>query len=68
MVTDGATEQIKGKFADKRCEANCHLTQIEPYSTLMNCVGGYIHELMKGLSREMIKTGDQRNYSTIVLN
>ena len=45
MVMDGSKEQLLGEFCRKRKEANCHQSQIEPYSPWMNACETQIREI-----------------------
>ncbi len=60
MVLDGSKEQTHGDFMRKLCEADCHARQTEPYSPWQQAAESCIHELKRGVSRKMIKTGSPR--------
>jgi hypothetical protein len=60
MVFDGSKEQCQGDFKRKLCEADCHARQTEPHSPWQQAAEGCIHELKRGMSRKMIKTGSPR--------
>jgi hypothetical protein len=60
MVFDGSKEQCQGDFKRKLCKADCHARQTEPYSPWQQAAEGCIHELKRGFSHKMIKTGSPR--------
>ncbi len=60
MVFDGSNKQCKGDFKRKLHEADCHTRQTEPYSPWQQAAEGCIHELKRGVSHKMIKTGFPR--------
>jgi hypothetical protein len=60
MVTDDSKEQTKGEFLHKLKEADCHPQVTEPYSPWQQAAEGCIHELKRGSSRKMIKTGSPK--------
>jgi hypothetical protein len=60
MVLDSSKEQTKGDFTRKLREADCHARQTEPYSPWQQATEGCIHELKRGVSHKMIKTGSPR--------
>ena len=45
MVMDGSREQRHGEFSRKLKEADCHQSQIEPYSPWMNACETQIREI-----------------------
>jgi hypothetical protein len=60
MVFESSKEQCKGDFNRKLCKADCHARQTEPYSLWQQAAEGCIHELKRGVSHRMIKTGSPR--------
>ncbi len=60
MVFDSLKEHYKGDFKRKLCEADCHTRQTKPYSPWQQAAESCIHELKRGVSRKMIKTGSPR--------
>jgi hypothetical protein len=60
MVTNDSKEQTKGEFRRKLKEADCHPRVTEPYSLWQQAAEGCIHELKRGSSRKMIKTGSPK--------
>jgi hypothetical protein len=60
MVFDGSKEQCKEDFKRKLCKADCHARQTELYSPWQQAAEGCIHELKRGVSHKMIKTGPPR--------
>jgi hypothetical protein len=68
MLLDSSKEQCKGNFKRNLHEADCHARQTDPYSPWQQATEGFIHELKRGVSPKMIKTGSPGYYGTIVLN
>jgi hypothetical protein len=60
MVFNGSKEQCQQDFKRKLCKADCHARQTEPYSPWQQAAEGCIHELKRGVSHKMIKTGSPR--------
>jgi hypothetical protein len=60
MIFECSEEQAMGKFKRKLREADCHSQQTEPYSLWQQAAEGCIHELKRGTSRKMIKTGSPK--------
>jgi hypothetical protein len=60
MVFGCSNKQCKGDFKRKLHEADCHARQTKPYSSWQQTAEGCIHELKRGVSRKMIKTGSPR--------
>jgi hypothetical protein len=60
MVTNDSREQTKGEFRCKLKEADCHPRVTEPYSPWQQAAEGCIHELKRGSSRKIIKTGSPK--------
>ncbi len=57
MILDDSKEQTQGNFKCNLNEANCHMKMTEPYSPWQQAAEGCIHELKRGVSRKMLKTG-----------
>ncbi len=57
MILDGSMEQVKGAFRRILKEVNCHLRMTEPYLPWQQAAKGCIHELKRGVSYKLIKTG-----------
>jgi hypothetical protein len=60
MVTNDSKEQTKGEFRHKLKEADCHPRVTVPFSPWQQSAEGCIHELKRGSSRKMIKTGSPK--------
>jgi hypothetical protein len=60
FVFDSSKEQCQRDFKRKLCKADCHARQTEPYSLWQQAAEGCIHELNRGASHKMIKTGSPR--------
>ncbi len=60
VIFDGSKEQTLGDIKRKLKEADCHARQTEPYSPWQNAAEGCIHELKRGVSRKMMKTGSPK--------
>jgi hypothetical protein len=60
MILDGSKEQTLGNFKRKLREADCHARQTEPYSPWQQAAEGCIHELKRGVSRKMMRTGSPK--------
>jgi hypothetical protein len=57
MVMDGAKAQVEGEFRRKLCDAGCHIKQTEPHKQSSNMGEGAVHELKKGVGRQMMRSG-----------
>jgi hypothetical protein len=60
MILDGLKKQTLGNFKRKLREADCHARQTKPYSPWQQAAEGCIHELKRGVSRKMMKTGSPK--------
>jgi hypothetical protein len=60
MILDGSKEQTLSNFKRKLREADCHARQTKPYSPWQQAAEGCIHELKRGVSRKMMKTGSPK--------
>jgi hypothetical protein len=60
MVGDDSKEQTLGEFRQKLREADCHHRVTEPYSPWQQAAEGCIHELKRGSSRKMLRTGSPK--------
>ena len=52
LFAQEAREQVKGEFRHKARQADCHVTQTEPYSPWQNEEEGTTRELKKGAGRK----------------
>ena len=60
IVSDGAKEEILGRFAEKCREADCHLVQTEPYSPWQLAAEGTVKQLKHASSRQMLRSGSPK--------
>jgi hypothetical protein len=60
MIMDSSKEQTLGEFSRKLKQADCHKQQTKPYSPWMNAAEGCIHELKRGASQKMLRTGSPK--------
>jgi hypothetical protein len=57
MVMDGANAQTKGKFRSKLWNAGSHIKQTEPHTQYSNMGEGRLHDLKRGVGRQMLRSG-----------
>jgi hypothetical protein len=57
MVMDGAKAQTEGQFRRKLRDASCHIKQTETYTQYSNMGEGGMHELKRGVGRQMLRSG-----------
>ena len=57
MIMDGAKAQVQGEFRRKLRDADCHVKQTEPHTQHSNAAEGIIHELKRGVVRQLMRSG-----------
>jgi hypothetical protein len=57
MVMDGAKAQVEGEFRRKLRDTGFHIKQTEPHTQSSNMGEGAVHELKKGVWRQMLRSG-----------
>jgi hypothetical protein len=57
MVMDGANAQVKWQFRKRLCDAGCRIKQTEPHTQSSNMGEGGVHELKRGVGRQMLRSG-----------
>jgi hypothetical protein len=62
MVIDGAKSHVEGEFRRKLCDAGCHINQTEPHIQSSNMSEGAVHELKKGVGRQMLRSGCPKRF------
>jgi hypothetical protein len=62
MVVDGAQAQVEGYFRRKLCDTGCHIKQTEPHIQSSNMGEGAVHELKKGVGRQMMRFGCPKRF------
>ena len=60
IVSDGAKEEILGRFVERCREADCHLVQTETCSPWQLAAEGTVNQLKLASSRQMIKKGSPK--------
>jgi hypothetical protein len=60
MVTNNSKEQRKGDFRRKLHNVDCHPCVTKPYSSWQQAAEDCIHELKRGSTRKMLKTGSPK--------
>jgi hypothetical protein len=62
MVMGGAKAQTEGEFRRKLCDAGCHIKQTEPHTKSSNMGEGGVHELKRGVGRQMLRSGCPKRF------
>jgi hypothetical protein len=62
MVMDGSKAHVEGEFRRKLCDTGCHIKQTEPHTQFSNMGEGAVHELKKGVGRQMLRSGCPKRF------
>jgi hypothetical protein len=62
IVMDGAKAQVEGESIRKLIDAGCHINQTEPHIQYFNMGEGVVHELNRGVERQMLRSGCPKRF------
>jgi hypothetical protein len=62
MVMDGAKAQVEGQSRRKLRDAGFHIKQTEPHTQSSKMGEGGVHELKRGVGRQMLRSGCPKRF------
>jgi hypothetical protein len=62
MVMDGSKAQVEGEFRRKLRDSGCHINQTKPHTQSFNMGEGGVHELKRGVGRQMLRSGCPKRF------